>query len=285
MRNGLTGLGLIARLARAAGLGVLLDATVDLLDRIFMKLDLPPLTVRTRGIVLRGFLRHRSFMAGLLKEYESFPSDLFTECVMPGTVVIDAGAHIGFYSFLAAQKLDASGQVYAFEPDPYNACALKHNVRRSRHGHRIRVVEAALSCQTGRQVFFSSRSTIGGSLAKRTDTGRLRKINVTITSLDSFFYPQRPESLVIKLDIEGNEPRALRGMRDSVRRANSVSLLVEANSSALVSAGESIETLIEDLEANHLEACWIDEERRVLTSLEDVPFISKGNLFCTKKQK
>jgi hypothetical protein len=49
--------------------------------------------------------------------------------VVPGTVVYDLGANVGFVTVIAASLVGPSGRVVAFEPVPDNFQWLQHNVR------------------------------------------------------------------------------------------------------------------------------------------------------------
>lgn len=39
--------------------------------------------------------------------------------IRPGMSVIDAGAHVGYFTRLLAELVDSQGKVYAFEPNPH----------------------------------------------------------------------------------------------------------------------------------------------------------------------
>ena len=46
-------------------------------------------------------------------------------------VIIDVGAHVGYYSLLAARQVGPTGRVYAFEPDSSNHDLLLGNIERN----------------------------------------------------------------------------------------------------------------------------------------------------------
>ncbi len=64
----------------------------------------------------------------LIGEYEPETTDLFVSLLHEGDVVVDIGAHIGYYTLLAARTVGKDGKVFAFEPDPDNYALLVKNV-------------------------------------------------------------------------------------------------------------------------------------------------------------
>jgi FkbM family methyltransferase len=277
----LAALGLSARLARAVGLTAPLEVAVNLLDWAFMKWGHPPLEAEVDGLTISGFLRHRSFLAGLSEEYEPFTRELFERAVHDAPAVIDGGAHIGLYTLIAARN-EAVEEVWAVEPDPYNLKALLFNIRRNGLQRNARVVGAALSDRSEVTNFFRGRSTIGGSLGRREDIGEVRTVEVQATTVDSILQDSSPERIVVKLDVEGSERRALRGMMRTLERAAGVTLITEVNPSALASVGETPEGLVEELEGTALTVFAVDERRRTLAPLVDKGKPFKGNLYCVK---
>jgi hypothetical protein len=88
------------------------------------------------------------------------------------------------------------------------------------------------------------------------------------------------ESLVVKLDVEGAEPRTLADMSTSIRRA---AVFAELNREALQAGGSSIDRLIDDLFAAGLSCAWIDEDEGAVVPLHEGRPFTKGNLVCVKR--
>jgi FkbM family methyltransferase len=112
--------------------------------------------------------------------------------------VIDAGAHVGLFSLIAAQRAD---RVVALEPDPINHDVLAIN-RRMNRADRIVIEHAALWSNDGEMPFRTSWHSTGGSLGQ---DGELR---VATRSLDSLIAEHGDVDL-LKLDIEGAEFQVL----------------------------------------------------------------------------
>src|ERR1700722_172759 len=68
--------------------------------------------------------------------------------VEPGQVVYDVGANIGFFTLLLARLVGPRGRVFAFEPMPENAAALRHIVALNGLDN-VTVVEKAMSSESG----------------------------------------------------------------------------------------------------------------------------------------
>jgi FkbM family methyltransferase len=273
--TGLRLLGRIARAARRAHLGGAFVVVRDAADGVFLAAGRPPLRVTVDDIELRGFLRHRSFLAHLARgDYEVLSREVFREELGRSDVVADVGAHIGFYSLLAARTAPHA-TVVAFEPDPYNAAALRINVRRA-GAHNVRVVERAVTDRVGRATFRQSRATIGSSLVPRVGFGPTRDIQVDTTTLDSELGDLSGRRLLLKLDVEGAERAALGGASGSLTGAAAVTAIVEVNPRALEQAGTTPHELIADLEAFGLSLRYVDEAANRLRALDSEP--EKGNL-------
>lgn len=54
---------------------------------------------------------------------------VFIELVREGMIVVDIGAHMGYYTLLAARAVGDKGKVFAFEPEPSNYALLVKNIR------------------------------------------------------------------------------------------------------------------------------------------------------------
>jgi FkbM family methyltransferase len=273
----------IARLARFIGLGTLLTANRNLLDLVFEKLDWPPLKVRIDDFEICGYLRHRSFLEQISAgSYESFSIQLFRKALRPGTFIVDAGAHIGLYSLLGAPRVGNSQKIFSYEPDPYNFKALVFNISKN-HYNNIIPIQKALSNSIGLTSFYKSLGTIGSSLVKRRDVGKMIKIPVPSTTLDTELQGFDISSIVIKLDVEGAELLALDGMSNILDGTDSAILIVELNPSALLDAGVNSNILINDLRKHGFRKIhFVDELNKKLIPVTNLTIPKKGNLYCIK---
>ena len=152
--------------------------------------------------------------------YEPETSPLFYALAETARTTLDLGAHVGFYSLLAAVA-NPQGRVFAFEPSRGALSDLRH-VRINRLDN-VTCVDAAVSDQNGTALFLEPLVHIpcsaGLSEAQMSWHDELRKREVETVTVDSFLMERQvgPVDLV-KLDIEGTEAQALRGMAVTLRR-------------------------------------------------------------------
>jgi FkbM family methyltransferase len=59
--------------------------------------------------------------------YEPETTKIFRSLLIKGGIVLDVGAHIGYFSLIAAALVGRTGEVHAFEPDPDCFAALCRN--------------------------------------------------------------------------------------------------------------------------------------------------------------
>ena len=138
----------------------------------------------------------------ILREVLADDEYLLGRSVRIGDTVVDVGAHVGFYSVLAAARCGGGGEVLAFEPEPSNFQMLQLNARLNR-ALPIRTFNRALSsCSAQRQLSVSRTNTGGHTLLKRSSDNIL----VSCLTLGDVLRFARLNTIdVLKLDCEGAE--------------------------------------------------------------------------------
>jgi FkbM family methyltransferase len=265
-RAALAVLGAGARSLRALHAEPVLHAVRDGVDTLLVRARRPVLRGHASGVELRGFLRHRSFLADVTNGvHEPYVVEVLLSQLRPGTVFVDVGAHLGLYTLRAAGRIEPDGRIVAFEADPYTATALAANVRRAGLGN-VRVVSKAVSDHVGATAFWLSAGTYSSSLYRRPSMASIERVEIDATTIDAEIGPA--EDVVMKIDVEGAELDALGGLTETVAQAKRVVLMVEVNPSALAEAGRTPAELIARLRELGLELWRIDEEAEDVVPLD-----------------
>lgn len=144
--------------------------------------------------------------------WEAPTADFIQKNLKPGMTFVDAGAHVGYFTLLAAQAVGYTGRVIAFEPCKRNADILWANVLLQGYEGWVTVVNAAVSDVAGEgQLFKYGKPENQGQHTLVKDFGgkpcEARGI-VEIMRIDDFV----SEADMVKLDVEGMELAAIRGM-------------------------------------------------------------------------
>jgi FkbM family methyltransferase len=164
----------------------------------------------------------------LLGLFDPIVIDLVARYAKPGSVALDAGAHMGYLTLNLARAVGPTGQVHSFEPDPR---LIERVVEHARVNGMdwVKVNQVAVSERSESGVTLQLPTQVGFASLREEVWDADRAIQVDAVSLDD--YVQRegidPASIsFIKLDVEGLEFEALRGLDDTLRRS-SASVLVE----------------------------------------------------------
>ncbi|HEU0298322.1 MAG TPA: FkbM family methyltransferase [Longimicrobium sp.] len=150
--------------------------------------------------------------------YEREQTRLFQEHIRPGATVLDVGAHVGYYTLLAAVLAGESGRVHAFEPNPQNADFLRRHVRINRLGN-VRVEQAAVSDRAGAARFDFGTGSGTGHLAQG------GALEVRTIRLDDYCAEHGLAPAAVKIDVEGAEVSVLEGARRMLERHRPVIFL------------------------------------------------------------
>lgn len=160
--------------------------------------------------------------------YERETVSLIRDLIEPGGVFLDIGAHIGYFSAIAAGRAGPSGRVHAFEPDPDNLASLRLLAQRR---PTIEVWAGAVSDTDGRGRLFRTpliQESGWGTILPVAREGR-EAVDVELLTLDAWAAVVKPERIdLLKIDTEGAECRVLAGAQTLVRRYFPA-ILVEAN--------------------------------------------------------
>lgn len=131
--------------------------------------------------------------------------DFINDYLRLGMKVVDAGAGFGVYALPMAKKVGLSGAVYAFEPGSLARRYLELSKVENGFEH-LRVMDNALS------------DKIAPARMNVAETPELNEIGedgtgaVSVTTLDAWWnFSGRPAIDVLKMDINGMEPEAIKG--------------------------------------------------------------------------
>ena len=138
----------------------------------------------------------------------------------PGDVVMDVGAHVGFFTLRAAKMVGEEGLVVAVEPEPHNFSLLVKNIRLNGLGNVV-AVRCALSDREGIAELHicGSYSVCHTMRPELFDHDYVGTLEVPTTTMDSLVRGLGLDRLdFIKMDVEGAELLVLRGGLETLRR-------------------------------------------------------------------
>jgi FkbM family methyltransferase len=148
--------------------------------------------------------------------------------------VVDVGASYGMYSLLAARLLEKQlvSKIVAIEASPNTVGWLRKTIEFNRLGGAVQLLELAASVQDGKDLVFITHSDHSewsrlAQIGENVPTQKTIIKSITLnTVLEDFAWlPSIP--LFIKMDIEGGEPNAVAGLRESLCKAENYFLVVE----------------------------------------------------------
>jgi FkbM family methyltransferase len=172
-------------------------------------------------------------------------TQLLLELLREGDVFVDGGANAGYFSLVAARRVAAAGRVFAFEPVPDTARALRANLSAS-HAANVEVVEEALAAAPGTlelRTFADDPSGCQSSVADRPGLTVHGRIRCRATTLDAFAAERRVTPTFIKIDIEGAELAALQGARSTIESGRAA-VWVEYNAATAAAVGASADDVL-----------------------------------------
>lgn len=196
--------------------------------------------------------------------FEPFETALICHLLKPGDVLLDVGANIGYHTVRGARAVGPTGRVISIEPARDNARLLRLNVAENGFTN-VTVYECAAGDQTGRLYLYEDEENKGDHRAYGI-TGRDR-YEVDVRALDDILDELQLKPHLVKIDIQGFEYFAIKGLQRYFRSAEKCVLVSEFWTKGLRSAGVEPSDYLDLLQELGFELHELDELNHVVTPL------------------
>lgn len=224
---------------------------------------------------------------------EELVGKVIREEVKRGMTVIDIGANLGYYALLEAFLVGEEGTVYALEPVPGNFDILIKNVEVNGYKN-TKVYPLAVSSKSGTsEIALTAASNCGSMLDLKKETVSKymkekmsilikNRIEIDTVSLDDFLDKEGIRKVnLIRMDIEGYEIEAVKGMTNTLKNMPSpLKLLFEIHNNAFSDAKAVIAPMLEGLFSFGFKPKYIILDKEILSNLNKEDFIER---FCSYK--
>jgi FkbM family methyltransferase len=221
--------------------------------------------------------------------------NLFAEAISANEspVVIDMGANYGAYT-LSACSLAQKGlvkNVVAVEPNRETFSCLKRSVEAGGFGKLAQLVNAAVSDNHNAECDFyvderysAMSKSLGNSGISAPSKGPESSYKVRCVSIDGLLSEanmEKTSKFVIKIDVEGSEPLAFRGMNSTLESAAGYQIFFEFHPDALRSCGHDplkLAQYIFELQPDLIVEIQHEKKLKRISSLADFETIINGCL-------
>jgi FkbM family methyltransferase len=193
-------------------------------------------------------LADRLFLAlySAYKQYlEAGPIDRLKEFVPSGSLVIDVGANVGFFSLRFAKWVGNDGKVISIEPEDRNYDHLISALRREALLDRVNSLKAVAADAQGKMFLEINPLHPADHKLSRDGTG----LAVNAVTLDELVQDARHlRPALVKIDVQGAEMLVLKGAANILKNA-APALFIELHEEGLFKFGTSVLAIL-----NHLSA-------------------------------
>jgi FkbM family methyltransferase len=149
--------------------------------------------------------------------------------IKPGMRFVDVGANFGYFTLLGAERVGAAGHVYAFEANPLIFQKLVKSIAVNGFDERVSLFNVAVHDESSAmEIIFRHDASGGGwtevATGARPPVGEI--FPVQGAALDTLL-ADIPKVDVIKIDVEGAEPKVLAGAKNLFARSKSLTIILE----------------------------------------------------------
>jgi FkbM family methyltransferase len=196
---------------------------------------------------MADFTRRDHYFTG--RYYDKQNQFVLKQLLKPGDVFVDIGANFGIHTLLAARIVGSSGQIYAFEPQTKLAEIIRAQAVLNNMRHVI-VHNLGVGDQQAELLLRNPLTAHTGTATLRAvaeDAIGVERVRV-VRADDVLTNIPTTARVVIKVDVEGFEYKALKGLQ-KVLSLDNVAILVEVTNDWLTEMGQSAIALYQLLEA------------------------------------
>lgn len=157
--------------------------------------------------------------------YEAFQTELIKKQIKYDDVVLDLGANIGYYTLIFAKLAGQNGKIFAFEPDPGNFSLLQKNLQIN-HYHNVTVINKAVSDKNEKIRLYLSENNQGDHRIYDSFDDH-QSVEIETIRLDDYFENYPGKINFIKMDIQGAEGGAVKGMIQLLQKNRNLKIVTE----------------------------------------------------------
>lgn len=180
------------------------------------------------------------------RQWEPELSQLLWNSCRGGTVFVDVGANIGYFTILAGSRIHAGGggRVIAIEPNPECCALIERNLVINWSMCPIDLHKLAVGSQSG-EVWLSApidRAANAHLSFGEEETSGERRFRVAMQPLDAIV----PEGLavdILKIDVEGHELSVFHGAHRVIAQSPNIKIIMEWSQKQMEEAGVSVSAL------------------------------------------
>ena len=237
-------------------------------------------------IIINGqqmFLDKQDSLRLSVHYHESLELAIIKQEVKAGDTALDIGAHIGYFTLPLAELVGSCGKVFALEPNLENFLILKKNVQINNYNNAFLYNLAADKVRGVKKLYLYNSSADSGFFSNKKNRSSL---SVKTDRLDDILANNATAVNFIKMDIEGAEPFALKGMERMIGQSRNLKMLIEFYPKMLKIGGTEPRDFLEQLTGYGFKLYVLNKNTRRLASVDQImrayPFTCAGNLFCIK---
>jgi FkbM family methyltransferase len=173
------------------------------------KVGLHPPHFEIRGARIGGFPNFSSYLGAVRNKLTDEEIEFIAPRLSDAKVVLDVGANFGAFAIPFSQ-IARDAHIYAFEPNPNTAEALRANLQLNGINN-VTVIESAVTDTDCELVFSDTRDPATNRIIEGEEGG----IRIRARSLTSFCIEYEIDLIdFLKIDVEGAEIDVLRGAND-----------------------------------------------------------------------
>jgi FkbM family methyltransferase len=201
--------------------------------------------------------------------YENYEREVFGQFCREGATVVDVGANVGLYTAIAAAKVGKGGKVVSIEPHPESFRLLRRSVEANGltqvRGHNVALGDGRKTVD----LFVTDDNKADSRVYDA--SGKRRRVRTDMFDLDNLLAAGGITRVdLIKMDIQGAEGLALRGMANTLARNPNIVLFMELWPWGIEQTGASPAACLRELLHLGFEFKEIDEGKRRLVDVDNV---------------
>ena len=226
----------------------------------------------------------------IFKIYEPNQTEIVKKYVRKGDIVIDIGAHVGYYTLLMAQLVGKNGKVYSFEPDPVNFQLLKKSVEINGFENVVLIQKAVSNITDKVKLFLGDDDSAINRIYDAKLGDAKESIDVESITIDEYFKENDELINFIKIDSEGSEVKIINGMKQFLSRNQELVMMTEFFPFLIKKSGDEPNQYLKSLEKSGFSLYNILDKNEKTNKINSENFLESGinseyctNLLCIKQ--